>query len=66
MRVEMSFVEVDGGRWRWMEMDGAGWKWVHGLVIPDYVQKMKKHGSYYQAKLCRNNSQKFHMKNFYL
>ena len=46
MRVEMSFVEVDGGRWRWMEMDGAGWKWVHGLVIPDYVQKMKKHGKH--------------------
>ena len=34
MRVEMSWVEVDGGRWRWVEMDGAGWKWVHGLVIP--------------------------------
>ena len=24
----MSWVEVDGARWRWVKMGGGGWSWV--------------------------------------
>ena len=37
VEVEMSWMEVDGARWRWMEVDRAGWRWVHGLVIPEVI-----------------------------
>ena len=36
--VAESWVEAEMS---WVEVDRAGWRWVHGLVIPDYVQKMK-------------------------
>ena len=37
----MSWVVVDGARWRWLEVDGAGFRWVHGLVIPSYFQDFR-------------------------
>ena len=42
VKVEMSWVEVDGARWSWVEVDGAGWSWVHGLVIPTLNEKSQK------------------------
>ena len=42
VEAEMSCVEVDGTAWMLVEVDTAGWRWVHSLVIPVYVQKMRK------------------------
>ena len=28
LEVGMSWVEVDGARWRWVKMGGGGWSWV--------------------------------------
>ena len=39
----MSWLEVNGARWRWVEVDGAEWRWVHGLVIP-YSEESKESG----------------------
>ena len=38
---DMSWVVVDGARWRWLEVNGAGFRWVHDLVIPSYFQDFR-------------------------